>query len=429
MNRNLATEADSKGLWAWAWYDWATQSYATVILTFVFAAYFTNRVAEDVEHGTTLWSLTVGLTGLCVALSGPFLGAIADRAGRRKPWIVTATILCIAATAALWFVKPQVEHQMLALILLAGATFGMQLAAIFYNAMLGDLAPPAIYGRWSGRGWAMGYIGGVFCLLTVLLLFVREGAWLPLPHDAAQHIRVAFPFVSLWLLVFSLPLLLRTPDRTSNALPWRRSIREGLAQVTRSARQIRRYRHLVRFLIARAIYSDGLATIFALGGVYAAGTFGMSETEVLIFGIGLSIAAGLGSLAFSVVDDKIGSRRTILLTLAALFCCSVLILLATTRLWFWLFGTLLGCFVGPVQSCSRSYLSRAAPEALRGQMFGVYALAGKSTSFLGPLIVGGLTALFQSQRIGMIIVPTYFALGWLILRGVPDRTEDVPPSS
>jgi MFS transporter, UMF1 family len=414
-------KATDKALWSWSFYDWANQSYATVIQTFVFAAYFTSQVAADTERATTHWSLTIGLTGLCVALSGPFLGAIADRAGRRKPWIGVNTLICVLATAGLWFVYPHTDDYWLALGLLAVATFGVQTATIFYNAMLADLATRQEYGRWSGRGWAMGYVGGVCCLVAVLFLFVREGALLPLDRETAAHVRASFPFVSLWLVVFALPLFFLTPDRKASGKRWRQSIREGLGQLRDSLRNIREHKDLVRFLIAWAVCTDGLATIFALGGVYAAGTFGMDETQILLFGIALSLTAGAGAFGFSWVDERIGSRKTILVGLSGLFVFSTLILVVTENVWFWTYGLLMGIFVGPVQASSRSYLSHVAPEEMRGQLFGVYALAGKSTSFLGPLIVGGLTAAFGSQRLGLAIIPVYFLVGWLIMRGIPEK--------
>ncbi|MFO7812149.1 MAG: MFS transporter, partial [Pelovirga sp.] len=201
----------------------------------------------------------------------------------------------------------------------------------------------------------------------------------------------------------------------------RQSVREGLRQLHDSLRNIREHKELVRFLIAWAICTDGLATIFALGGVYAAGTFAMDETRILLFGIALSLTAGAGAFGFSRVDERIGSRKTILLGLSGLFIFSTLILVVTDNVWFWTYGLLLGLFVGPVQASSRSYLSHVAPDEMRGQLFGVYALAGKSTSFLGPLLVGGLTAVFDSQRLGLAIIPVYFLVGWLTMRGIPEK--------
>ena len=408
-----------RALWSWALYDWATQSFSTIILTFVYGAYFTRQVALNPEKGATQWAMTVGLTGLCVALCGPFLGAIADNEGRRKPWLATGTVVGALASAGLWFVYPRPDDVVLALSLLAVASFSIHTAAIFYNAMLGDLADRETYGRWSGRGWAMGYVGGLFCLASVYILFLRENAWIALDHESAQPIRAAFPFASIWLILFSIPIFAVAPDRKPSGYTRGEAARAGLRQLRESLRNVRRYRFVVRFLIARALYSDGLATIFAIGGVYAAGTFDMQEANVLLFGVALSLSAGLGAAAFSAIDDRIGSRQTILMALTALLVFSSLILWVQDVFWFWVCGILMGFFVGPAQASSRAYLSQLVPEPLRAQMFGVYALAGRSTSFLGPIIVGALTALFQSQRIGLGIVPLYFAVGLWILRGVP----------
>lgn len=405
----------TRGLWAWTFYDWANQSFATVIQTFVFAAYFTNQLSANAEQGTVRWSMTIGITGFVVAVCGPVLGAIADRTGRRKPWLGAFTLLCALATANLWWVRPDPDYQWLAIALLATASFGLQMATVFYNALFSDLVSRQHTGRWSGRGWAMGYLGGICCLLSVLYLFVADTALFKLDHDAARHVRASFPFVGAWLIVFSIPLFLLTPDRKSSGLSWQQSVRQGLDQLRRSLRDIRSHANILRFLIARALYTNGLVTIFALGGVYAAGTFGMSESEVLAFGIALSIAAGIGAVAFGQLDDRLGSRHTILSCLGGLIVFSTAILLAPNEGWFWAFGLALGLFVGPAQSASRSYLAHAAPEALRAQMFGLYALADKSTAFMGPLMVAGVTALTDSQRVGLVTIPVFLILGCLVL--------------
>lgn len=421
---DVANERDRRGLFAWAFYDWANQGYPTVVQTFVFAAYFTRRVAEDAERGTTQWGFTIGAAGLAVAVTAPVLGAIADRAGRRKPWIAVFTALCCAAVAGLWFVRPGGDSVMLALALLWLATLGSQLALVFYNAMLPDLVAPSRLGRWSGWGWAIGYAGGLVCLCLILLLFIADSALVPLPRAQAEHVRAAFPFVAVWYALFALPLFLRTPDRPSAGKPWRRAVREGLQQLRESIRDLRRYRNLVRFLVARVFYTDGLATIFALGGVYAAGTFDMTETEVLAFGIGLTITAGLGAAAFSWLDDRFGGRRIVIVSLIALIALTAAILLVGEERWFWVCGLLLGVFVGPAQASSRSYLSRVAPEPMRAQLFGLYELSDKATSFLGPLLVGWLTWLTQSQRIGMAVIPVLLAVGLVLMLGTKDDRSE-----
>lgn len=221
------------------------------------------------------------------------------------------------------------------------------MATIFYNALFSDLVSPQSTGRWSGRGWAMGYLGGICCLLLVLYLFVADGGAFNLDQDSALHVRASFPFVGAWLVIFSIPLFLFTPDRGSSAQNWRRSMGQGLDQLRRSLRDIQRHANIVRFLVARALYTNGLATIFALGGVYAAGTFDMDEREMLTFGMALSISAGAGAVAFGKLDDRLGSRHTILICLGGLAVFSSAIRLAPNENWFWVFGLALGLFVGP----------------------------------------------------------------------------------
>lgn len=415
---------------SWAFYDWANNAYATVIQTFVFAAYFTRQVAENETVGSAQWGNTIGTAGLIVAVCGPILGAIADQSGRRKPWIAAFTLLCVMATALLWFVKPSPDYVVLALLLVWLGTLGSEFAMIFYNAMLGTLAKRERLGRWSGWGWSMGYVGGLLCLVIALFAFVRaDDPWLGLDRQAAEHVRATFVFAAGWYLLFALPLLLITPDTRGTGKRLRQMVHDGLGQLRESIRQVRRYAHILRFLIARIFYTDGLATLFAFGGVYAAGTFDMTEQEVLTFGIVLNVAAGLGAAAFAWVDDWIGSKRTILLSLLNLITWGTLILLVESRPAFWVLGMLLGIFVGPVQAASRSFLSRAAPESLRNQMFGLYALSGKATAFMGPLLVGWVTYWAASQRIGMAVIIGYFVIGFMLMMTVPAAGKSADQAS
>jgi UMF1 family MFS transporter len=413
----------TRGLFAWALYDWANSSFSTVILTFVFAAYFTRQVAPTETAGSSNWGLAVGTAGIAIAVLGPVLGAIADQKGRRKPWLGAFTFLCVAMTGLLWFVKPETSSMRPAMILVWFAILGAELAAVFYNAMLPALAGPERVGRWSGWGWGLGYIGGLACLALSLLLFVRDEALLGFERETAGHVRATFVFVAVWFAVFSLPLFLLTPDEPKKNISLAKAVRKGLGQLGRTLRDVREYMTIVRFLIARMIYIDGLATVFAFGGVYAAGTFGMSEQKVLLFGITLNVTAGLGAFVFSWVDDKIGSRRTILFSLVGLLLPGIAMLFVESTKTFWLLGLILGIFVGPVQAASRSYLARAAPDRLRNQMFGLYALSGKATAFAGPLAVGGLTALTGNQRIGMSAIMVLLFAGLILTWTLPPASE------
>jgi UMF1 family MFS transporter len=405
---------------SWAFYDWGSSAFATIIQTFVFAAYFTRHVAENETVGSVQWGNMLSAAAIVVAIGGPILGAMADQAGRRKPWVAGFTALCVSATALLWFVRPSLDYVWLAMLLVWLATIGEEFAAIFYNAMLPDLTGPDRLGRWSGWGWSLGYAGGLVSLVVALFAFVKtDDPWFSLDRTTAEHVRATFLLVAVWYLLFAMPFFLVTPDSRGTGKGLARAARDGLRQLSGTIRQVRSYGDILRFLIARMIYIDGLATVFAFGGVYAAGTFDMTEEEVLIFGIALNVTAGIGAALFAWVDDWIGSKPTILLSLVGLMVPGTLILFVQSPKLFWAFGLLLGVFVGPVQAASRSFLARVAPAPLLTEMFGLYALSGKATAFLGPLLVGWLTYLSGSQRIGMGTVILFFFLGFLLMITVP----------
>lgn len=427
MNSDPSPGYSRSALFSWAMYDWANSAFFAVIQTFVFATFFINSVAASETTGSNLWGNTISLAGLIIAVGGPVLGAIADQTGRRKPWIAAFSLLCIVATALLWYVAPGTEYLWLALGLLFLGTVGSECAIIFYNAMLPDLAPQRVLGRWSGWAWGLGYAGGLACLLVALLVFIDvEQAPFGLDTSSAQHVRATFLLTAAWYLVFSLPLFLRTPDAPRTGVSLRKATVRGWKQLRTSIRQVRQYRHIVRFLVARMIFIDALATVFAFGGIYAAGTFDMDATQVLTFGIGLNLTAGVGAALFAWIDDRMGSRLTILVSLAGLIAMTSAVLLVRTETLFWVFGLTLGIFVGPVQAAGRSWMARAAPPDLRNQMFGLFALSGKVTAFVGPFLVGWLTWLGGSQRIGMSVIVVLFCVGLWLMLGVPEADRALP---
>lgn len=425
MSEEKSSSSVSKGgLFSWAMYDWANSSFFAVIQTFVFATYFIQSVAENDAIGSNQWGNTISAAGLLVAIAGPILGSIADQTGRRKPWIAGFSLLCIVATGLLWFVAPSNSSLMLALILIFLGTVGSEFAIIFYNAMLPNLVSQERMGRWSGWAWGMGYAGGLVCLVIALFVFVDvDQPPFGLDKAAAEHVRATFVLVAVWYLLFSLPLFLKTPDAEPTGVSLSQAVGRGWGQLKESISHAREYKNIVWFLAARMIFIDGLATVFAFGGIYAAGTFEMTETDVLIFGIGLNLTAGIGAAIFAWVDDLLGSRETILISLASLIVITSAILLVTSVSWFWAFGLLLGVFVGPVQAASRTFMGRIAPEHLRNQMFGLFALSGKVTAFLGPFLVGWLTLWSGSQRIGMSVIIAMFIIGFLLMLKVP-KAED-----
>lgn len=416
-NTTIPPSSSRRSLISWAFYDWANNGFSTIILTFIFAAYFTRQVAPDEITGSTWWGIMVGIAGVMTALGGPLLGATADQSGRRKPWLALFTFVCVIATMLLWFIKPGGDYFIPALILVGVGILGAEYGMIFYNAMLPELAPRDRIGRWSGWGWGLGYAGGLLCLVFSLLIINSISGS---QAGTATNIRATFVLSGCWYLLFALPLFFFVPETYGRGKRFIPAVRSGISHLVDSFRHIRSYSSIVRFLIARMIYIDGLATIFAFGGVYAAGTFTMDEKEILFFGIALNVTAGLGAAFFSWVDDSIGPKKTILVSLLGLITSGTTILLVESVLYFWIAGSILGIFVGPVQAASRSYLARVAPWQMRNQMFGLYAFSGKVTSFLGPFLVGWLTFVSGSQKIGMSVVVVLLITGMLVMLTVPE---------
>ena len=409
------------GLAAWCFYDWANSAFSTVVTTFIFASYFAQAVAPTPFEGTVMWSRALTGVGLTVAFASPLLGAVADHLGPRKPWIFFFTVVCCILTASLWLVQPASEFVLLALGLYAVASIAFQCAIVFYDAMLPNIAPSKMLGRISGWGWATGYVGGLLCLIACLWLVKSGGVdTFGLDVALAEPVRATSIFVGVWFAAFSLPLFLFTPDRAATGLTLAEAVSAGLQQLRGTFGLLRRNPPIARFLIAHMLYTDGLVTLFAFGGIYAAAEFGMEPADILIFGIVLNIAAGVGAAAFSWLDDAIGSKRTIVLALTGLIVSGCGLVLAQADWLFWALVIMLGLFVGPAQAAGRSLMARLAPESIETAMFGLYALAGKATAFAGPFVLGLTVQWTGSQRIGMATVVVFLFLGCMVLMSVKE---------
>jgi len=409
-----------RSLVAWCFYDWANSAFPTVLTTFVFAAYFTKGVAADEVSGTSQWGVAMSLSALAVAVFGPVLGAIADNTGWRKPWLALFTLIAALGATMLWTVEPNTAFIVHALFWIALANFAFEMGMVFYNAMLPNLAPKEKIGRWSGWGWGLGYMGGLACLGITLVAFVQADIPLfGLDKSKAEELRATGPFVAVWMVVFAFPLFLFTPDSTATGKPVGAAIRDGLTALWQTFYQLREYKDVIRFLLARMFYTDGLNTLFAFGGIYAAGTFGLTFEELIIFGIAMNVTAGLGAVAFAWLDDEVGPKLVILISIAGLSLLGGALLIIENQNLFWVFGLPLGLFVGPAQSASRSMMARMTPETMRTKFFGLYALSGKATAFLGPAFLAWTTLTFDSQRAGMATILIFFGLGFTLLVKVP----------
>ena len=414
---------------AWCLFDWANSAFPTIVTTFLFSAYFTDHVAPSHTAGQTLWSWANGLAALAIAVASPVLGAIADQGGRRKPWLFALSLVSVVATAALWFVRPDVEDALFALVAVGVATLGFELGIAFYNAMLPEIVTRDRLGRVSGWGWGIGYAGGLACLALSYLVFVApDPPPFGLDRGAAEHVRIVMPLAALWFALFALPLFLWVPDRPATGRRLGAAVRGGVAELAATLRQLRRYGNIVRFLLAKMIYIDGLNTLFIVGGTFAAGVYDMSIGEVLIFGIILNVTAGAGAIAFAWVDDWLGAKPTILISLVALTFAGGAILATESKLWFYILAAGVGVFLGPAQAASRSLMARLAPPAQRTEFFGLYNLAGKITTPVGPFLVGLITYLSDSQRAGMAVILPFLVVGGLLLTRVKEPRPGQDPS-
>ena len=575
-----------KTIFSWSMYDFANQPFTTLVVTFIFSAYYTQAIAPNIHDGTFLWSIGITITALFVAFMSPMMGAIADQGGYRKSLLIFWTWVCIIGSFFLFF---SYEGQIYtALFWFVVANIGFEMGSVFCNAYLPHIAPREKVGRISGYGWSLGYLGGLIALMISLFLFVQPnkpsfdlkkrssinslainiqdvevkdtfsrlilspsslsvidsikigmpvklinfaltdtsgfmpdiiynnetengtvafiekssssiiifgnhpsyshhkgrsiqliGAplWSGLDkHDlesqtgylldedhkfeirgpvysdsgeyfgtlcyyrdgrldvvdnpqineislkrSGENIRAINILVALWFMVFSIPTFLWVKDRKIESRLSKELIQSSYFQIRQTFKEIKNYKHIVRLLVARVLYNDGLVTIFSFGGIYASGTFGFSFNEVMYFGIALNVAAGLGAFLFGFLDDLIGGKNTIQLSNFGLVVACALAVFTTSVTVFWIAGILIGLCSGPNQASSRSLMSRFTPKEKQNEFFGFFAFSGKATAFIGPLLLGILTKEFGSQRYGVAIVLVLVLAGAYVLHGLDEK--------
>ena len=437
---------------AWIFFDWAAQPFFTLITTFVFAPFFASALAADAAEGQALWGYATGFAGLCIALLSPLLGGVADRTGPRKPWIAAFGALLVLGSGMLWFALP--GSALAVPIALAGfviATIGAEFATTFNNAMMTRLVPPERLGWLSGTGWAVGYLGGLVSLALTLGLLAADpqtGKTLAgitplfgLDAAAREGDRFSGPLTALWFVVFVLPMFLLTPDSPRTGLGLREAAQGGIGRLKATLAELPKLPALGRFLLANMIYQDALVALFAFGGIYAAGVFGWQTIELGVFGILLTVTGTFGAWMGGRLDDAIGGKPVVLGSIACLlFACLGILSLGADHVFFVVpaappapgdglfaslpekiylgLGLLIGLVAGPMQAASRSLMARLAPEGRIGEFFGLFALSGKVTSFLGPTLVALATSIFASQRAGLAVLIVFFLTGAVLLAGV-----------
>ncbi len=417
---------DKRAIWSWALYDFGNSAFTTLIVTFIYGVVFAQRIAPDGDTGTAIWANGIALTAVIVALTSPFLGAMADRGGHRRRYLLITTCIAIAGSALLYFPVPGQVWFALSVFVVANVAF--ELSGVFYNAYLPDLTTSDNIGKISGYGWALGYLGGLIAMVIALVGFVRtETPWFGLGTGAEalfQNERAITLVVAAWFAVFAVPMFLWVPKAEAiDSPPLGELLRGTVKQLGNTFREVRRYGQIVRLLVARMIYNDGLVTIFALGPLYASEVFGFTLTEVMIWALALNVTAGLGAFAMGFLDDRIGGRKTILVSLVGLFIATLWATLAPAgaKTSMFLAGMLVGVFVGPNQAASRSLLGRFVPQEKETEFYGFFAFSGKAIAFMGPLLYGLAITVFGNQRIGVAVTMVFFIVGGLILMGVDEE--------
>jgi UMF1 family MFS transporter len=450
-----AEQTGKRALIGWVLFDWATQPFYTLVVTFLFAPYFVNGFMADPDEGAALWAYATGIAELIAAALAPVLGAIADAGQPRKPWIAFFSVLLVAGMCGLWLAAPgRTDLVPLVLIAFGVAVIGAELATVFTNAMMVSLVSDKRLGTLSGLGWATGYVGGLVSLALVAGLLVADPTTgktllglpplVPLDPATREGDRLVGPFSALWYLVFVLPLFLFTPDRRREPLQ-ARAVTAGLAQLARSVKDlVRHHGQVALFLLARMLYADGLGAVFAFGGIYAAYVFGWGATELGLFGIVLTIAGTIGAALGGMLDDRRGSKAVIAATLLLFIAAAIGVLsVDQSHVLFVLpvepklpgsapfsslgeqvylaFAVLIGLASGPIQASSRTLLARLAPPGKTTEFFGFFSFSGKITAFAAPLAIGAVTHATGSQRLGIATSLVFLIAGLLLLLRVKTK--------
>lgn len=389
-----STKTFTKDVWAWGLWDWGSAAFNAVVTTFVFAVYLTNAKLFGPEANPMLgYAMTAA--GLIIALVAPALGQAVDRSGRRATVLRFTTLSTAIIIACLFFVTPGRPGLILGLFLLALGNIMFETGSVIYNALISDISAPHNVGRVSGFGWGLGYLGGIVLLMILFVGFISpDVGWFGVTKEDGLNIRVAMLLAAIWLLTSSLPLLFRLKNKPPRSECPRLGIFEAYRQLFSSIRELWRHdRQVVWFLLSSAIYRDGLAGVFSFGAVLAGNAFGFAPNEVILFGVATNVVAGIATISFGWLDDKLGARAVIIISLVSMVAMGMSVFVfhdgvagLTPKQVFWVFGLVLCVFVGPIQSASRTYLARIAPPGEEAEIFGLYATTGRAISPLAPFM-------------------------------------------
>ena len=465
MNQELSVAgtpaASPLGYFSWTFGQGARDPYYILVIIYIFYPYFSNTVVGDPIRGQALIGYITAGAGFLLALTAPFLGAIADKDGRRKPWLVGTIIVMTLGALSLWFVQPEGKGMILglALTILFVIKICFTVSEVFHNAMLPSVAPVNRIGLISGLAFSLGNVGGLLLMLFVLFAFSLPGTqpWAFLPdaplfgidQSAHEHNRIVGPIAGIWMIIFMFPVLMFTPDGKASTTPMLRLAKEGVKDVVQTLKHIRHYSNIARYLLARLFFIDGMVGVLTFGGVYASGTFGWGTTTLLIFGLCTSASAMLGAYFGGRLDDSLGSIRAlqiaistsalVLLLLVSVQPDTILYVIETGTEPVWdspyfatlpelfYFGTnqVFAVFFVTGLSASRTLMAKISPPELATQFFGLFALSATVTAFLAPLLVATATDVFNSQRIGFASLASLMIIGAVMLLKVKEEQATV----
>jgi len=415
---------------AWGLWDWGSSAYSAVITSFVFGPYVVRGVVGDAQPGgltaNTWLGISTAAAGFLVAAIAPITGQRADAGGHRKRNLAIWSGLVIAVMLAMFTVKNDPSYLWIALVLLATGAVFQEFAVVSYNAMLPQVSTPETIGRVSGFGWAMGYFGGIFLLLICYVGFIApDVGWFGVTSAGGLNIRAVVVFSAIWFAVFAIPVLMAVPESPPGPKRRRVGFFASYRLLVNDIKALfKRDRNSVHFLIASALYRDGLAAIFSFGAILAVSVYGLAQSTVLIFGIAANLVAALGALGMGAVEDRIGPKKVIMISLVGLISTSLILLFARGTTAFWIFGLILTLWVGPAQSSSRAFMARIAPVGREGEMFGLYATTGRAASFLAPALFALFSGLF-TDRVGIVGIALVLLAGAIAMAGVksPPRRQ------
>ena len=459
---------------AWGLWDWGSAAFNAVITTFVFTVYLVSDSFGPKADNESALSIGLAVAGLFIALLAPVTGQRSDRGGRTVFWLGGYTAVVVVVSALLFLVRPEPGYLWLGIVLLGVGNIFFELASVNYNAILNHLASKDRIGAVSGLGWGMGYLGGIVLLLILYVALVGPSPLISFPAGTGMGVRVAMLVSAVWFGLSALPVLINRSRRLgrTGAEASDDEVSEGMASAEpgrdragmeaepeeavshqgehkeslltsykllwRTLLQLHHFQpRLLWFLLAAAVFRDGLAGVFTYGGIIAQNTFGFSSGDVIIFAIVANIVAGIATIGAGRLDDRFGPRNVIMASLIILVVAGLLVFFLHTAgtVAFWILGLLLSACVGPAQSAARSFLARLIPEGQEGEIFGLYATTGRAVSFMAPMMYG--VFIYLGTRVvgpganywGILGIVTVLATGLLLMLRVGDPVSDEEASA